>query len=105
MRAFVLRRYPVQVLAVILAAGVALPWSTPYVLLALVPLYGLAYRRLRDGLLGAGAIVIAQLASMDEAIEPVAAAVLGAATIAAARFAVLRRQAAERERELLAEAA
>jgi signal transduction histidine kinase len=105
MRDFVLRRWPVQVLAVILGLGVALPWSTPYVLLALVPLYGLAYRRLRDGLLGAGAIVVAQVASMDNVLEPVSAVVLSAGVIGAARYAVLRKRSGERERELLSEAA
>src|SRR5262249_30834530 len=79
-----LRRSRVQVLAVVLAAGGAVPWSTPYVLLALVPLYGLAYRRLRDGLLGSGAIVVAQVASMDQWVEPISAAVLCGGVVAAA---------------------
>ena len=38
----VLRRRPLAVLAVLLAAGIAIPFSTPFWLLALVPLYGLA---------------------------------------------------------------
>jgi signal transduction histidine kinase len=101
---FVLWGYPVQVLAVVLAVGVAVPVSTPYVLFALVPLYGLGYRRLRDGVLGSGAIVVAQVASMDNVLEPISAVVLCAGVVGAARFVLLRRQSGERERELLAEA-
>jgi hypothetical protein len=41
----VLRRAPVAALAVVLAAGVASPVATPFGLLALVPLYGIAVHR------------------------------------------------------------
>jgi signal transduction histidine kinase len=49
--------------------------------------------------------VLTQLLTMDHVLEPVSTAVFVAATVAAARFQVLRRGAASRERELLAEAA
>jgi signal transduction histidine kinase len=50
-------------------------------------------------------IVLAEVVSMDDPAEPISAAVLAAGVIGAARYGVLRRQSAAREKELLAEAA
>ena len=100
-----LRRHPIALLIAILAVGVALPFSTPAPFLALVPIYWLAIDRgLTAALIGAAAVVGAEAATMDHYLEPVSAGVFAAGTIGAARFAVLRRAGASRERELLAEA-
>jgi len=40
-----MRRYAIPILVVVLAVGVALPVSTPYVFVALVPVYWLAIDR------------------------------------------------------------
>ena len=85
--------------------GVAVPFSTPFVIVALVPLYVIAQRTLWHGVGAAALILVAQLVKMDDLAEPVATVVLTAAVVAAARYMVLRRAAGERERELLAEAA
>jgi signal transduction histidine kinase len=101
-----LRRHVIPILAVVLAAGIAVPFSTPFVIVALVPLYFIAVdRRLRVAIAAAVAIVLAQAAVMDNSVEIPASIVLVAGVVAAARFVVLRREAGARERELLAEAA
>jgi signal transduction histidine kinase len=101
-----LRRHAIAILAAILVAGIAVPASTPFVILALVPLYVIALDRdLRVAVAAAVAIALAQLVKMDQPIELASATVLAAGVVAAGRFAVLRRQAGERERELLAAAA
>src|SRR5689334_23396760 len=98
------RRHSILVLAAVIAVGLALRVSTPYVIVALAPLYLIAVDRgLRAALLAAAALVGAQLATMDHWVEPVSAAVLAAGVIGAARYSVLRRASAERERELLAD--
>jgi signal transduction histidine kinase len=101
-----LRRHPIPILIAVLVAGIALPISTPYVFLALVPLYFIATRRVLRLTIGlAVLIVLVQVLSMDNPAEPISAAVLAAGVIGAARYVVLRRQAAAREKELLSEAA
>ena len=101
-----LRRYAIPILVAVLVAGIAVPVSTPYVFLALVPLYFIATRRVLRLTIGlAVLIVLAQVVSMDNPAEPISAAVLVAGVVGAARYVVLRRQAAAREKELLAEAA
>jgi signal transduction histidine kinase len=99
------RRHPIPILVAVLAAGVAVPVGTPFVFLALVPLYVLAERSLAHGLAGSAAIMLAQLVKFDHPAELVSSAVFAAATVAAARYVVLRRSASARERELLAGAA
>jgi signal transduction histidine kinase len=81
------------------------PFSTPFVIVALVPLYVIAQRTLWHGVGAAAVILVAQLVKMDDPAEPVATVVLTAGVVAAARYVVLRRASAGRERELLAEAA
>src|SRR6185436_13282362 len=100
-----LRRQTIPILVTILMIGVAVPFSTPFVIVALVPLYVIAQRTLWHGVGAAALILVAQLVKMDDLAEPVATVVLTAAVVAAARYMVLRRAAGERERELLAEAA
>jgi signal transduction histidine kinase len=101
-----LRRHSIPFLAAVLAVGVAVPFSTPFVFVALVPLYAITIdRRLRVAIAAGVAIVAAQAVVMDNAVEVPATAVLTAGVIVAARFVVLRREAAARERELLSEAA
>ena len=101
-----MRRYAIPILVVVLAVGVALPVSTPYVFVALVPLYWLAIDRGLWWAVGASVVTVAaELVRMEHWLEPVSTAVFCGGTVAAARFNVLRRGAAARERELLAEAA
>jgi len=101
-----LRRHAIAILAAVLVVGVAVPFSTPFVIVALVPLYVLAVdRSLRFSLAAAAAIVLAQVVVMDNPVELPASIVLVAGVVAAARFIVLRRGAAAREKELLGEAA
>jgi signal transduction histidine kinase len=107
--AFVLRRHPAATLAVLLAVSVASPLSLG--ILALVPLYGLAaHRSLRAALIGAVAVTLAPLAegllwSHARWPEAAATAVLAAAVVVWGRAMRVRREAAARERELLAERA
>jgi signal transduction histidine kinase len=100
-----LRRHAIPILVAVLAVGIAVPFSTPFVIVALVPLYVIAQRSLWHGVGAAALILLAQLVKMDEPAEPVATVVLSGAVVAAARYLVLRRVAGERERELLSEAA
>jgi signal transduction histidine kinase len=103
---FVLRRRAVASLVVIVAIGLALPFSNPAAMVALVPVYGLAlYRGLWAGLAGSALVTVAQLVKMDHVLEPISAAVFCGAVVGAARMTALRRTSAARERELLAEAA
>ena len=106
----VLRRRPLAVLAVLLAAGIAIPFSTPFWLLALIPLYGLApHRRLE---VAAAAAIVAGGVAHDllwgepgVAYTALATAVFAAAVIVTAQAREARRLAAEHEHELLAERA
>ena len=101
-----MRRYAIPILLVVLAVGIALPVSTPYVFVALVPVYWLAIDRGLWWAVGAAAVTVAaELVDMEHWLEPVSTAVFCGGTVAVARFNVLRRGAAARERELLAEAA
>ncbi len=100
-----LRRHAIPILVAVLAVGIAVPFSTPFVIVALVPLYVIAQRTLWHGVGAAAVILLAQLVKMDAPAEPVATVVLSGAVVAAARYVVLRRVAGERERELLSEAA
>jgi signal transduction histidine kinase len=103
---FVLRRHAFASLVVIVAVGLALPFSNPAALVALVPIYGLAvYRGLWPALAGTALVTAAALVDFEHVLEPVSAAVLSGAAVAAGRMTALRRRAAARERELLAEAA
>ena len=108
----VLRRRPLAVLAVLLAAGIAIPFSTPFWLLALIPLYGLApHRRLEVAVAAAAAIVAGGVAhdllwgEPGVAYTALATAVFAAAVIVTAQAREARRLAAEHEHELLAERA
>jgi len=101
-----MRRYAIPILVVVLAVGVALPVSTPYVFVALVPIYWLSIDRGLWWAVGASVVTVAaELVRMEHWLEPVSTAVFCGGTVAVARFNVLRRGAAARERELLAEAA
>jgi signal transduction histidine kinase len=109
MRAFVLRRHPAATLAALVAVSVASPLSLG--ILALIPLYGLAaHRTLRAALIGAAAVTLAPLAegllwSHARWAEAAATGVLAGATVVWGRAMRVRRVAAARERELLAERA
>ncbi|MDA0166578.1 histidine kinase [Solirubrobacter ginsenosidimutans] len=100
-----LRRHPIPILVAVLAVGIAVPAAIPWVFAALVPLYVLAERDLRHGVAAAAAILLVQLVKMDHPVEPISTVVFSAAVIAVARYRVLQRAAAARERELLFEAA
>jgi signal transduction histidine kinase len=101
-----LRRHLIPILVAVLAVGIAVPVSTPFVIVALVPLYFVGVdRTLRVAVAAAAAIVVAQLVVMDNPVEVPATVVLTAGVVAAARFVVLRRVAGAREKELLADAA
>ena len=100
-----LRRHPIPLLVATLAVGLAVPAAIPWVFAALVPLYVLAERDLWHGVAASAAILVVQLVKMDHPVEPISTAVFCAAVVGAARYLVLRRDAAERERELLSEAA
>ena len=99
-------------LAVVLVAGVAIPFSTPFVLVALVPLYyATRAGTWRTAALGTAAVVaavVAQSLIWDE--EQTLAAYIATAAMAIAAGALglyhsARRSHAERERELLADRA
>src|SRR5689334_7499677 len=97
------RRHAIPLFAAIVVVGVALPFSSPYTILALVPLYWLAVDRgLRVAVIASVLLVGAQVATMDLWLEPVSTMVLAAGTIGAARYLALRTRSAARERELLA---
>ena len=104
-----LRRHAIPILVAILAVGIAVPFSTPFVFVALVPLYSLAVDRgLRVG--GRRRPWRSSLAQLVEDGPPGRAGrrpsvLVARRRSAAARYVVLRRAAAARERELLAEAA
>jgi signal transduction histidine kinase len=101
-----MRRHAIPILVAILAVGIAVPFSNPAAMVALVPVYWLAVDRGLWWAAGASVgVVLAQLITIDHVLEPVSAAVFCAGTVGIARFNVLRRGAAARERELLAEAA
>jgi len=101
-----MRRFAIPVLAAIVAAGVALPFGTPWVFVGCLPLYWIAVDRgLRDAVIAAAVMFAGQLVTMDHTLEPISTVVFTAGTIGTARYMVLRRASAERERELLAEAA
>ena len=108
----VLRRAPVAALAVVLAAGVASPVATPFGLLALVPLYGIAVHRTARTA-AAGAVAVVAAVALSAAIwgggggvgEAVATAGLVIAVVAIGGAVGERRRAGARERALLAERA
>ena len=101
-----LRRHAIAILFALLVGGIAVPFSTPFVFIALAPLYFVAVdRELRVAVALALVVVAAQAVKMDNAIELASTVVFAAGTVAADRFVVLRRQGAARESELLAEAA
>ncbi|WP_053225668.1 sensor histidine kinase [Solirubrobacter soli] len=100
-----MRRFALPILLVVLAIGVAVPFGTPFVFFALPSVYVLAERSLWGGVGASAVIVAAQLVKMDHALELISTLVFTAATVAAARYLVLRRGAAAREKELLSEAA
>ncbi len=101
-----LRKFAIPLFAAIVVVGVALPFSNPYTILALVPLYWLAVDRgLRVAVIASVFLVGSQVATMDHWLEPVSTGVLAAGTIGAARYMALRTRSVARERELLAEAA
>ncbi|HEY6890626.1 MAG TPA: histidine kinase [Solirubrobacter sp.] len=100
-----LRRHPIPILVAVLAVGLAVPAAIPWVFAALVPLYVLAERSLRAGIAAAAAILVVQLVKMDHPVEPISTVVFSAAVIGGARYRVLKRETAARERELLSEAA
>ena len=101
---------PLAALVVILAAGVAVPVATPFAIVALVPLFLLARDgRGREAWAGAVAVTAATVVhdlAWDEvnAAALVATAALCVAVVAYGRNLAVRRTAAARERELLAEA-
>ncbi len=95
------RRTALILLAVLVATGIAIP---PVLLLALIPLWFLA-DDLRLALAAGVAIVFAGGLWATSTVAPVSIAVLCAGVIVGARFQLLRRSGAARERELLAEAA
>ena len=100
-----LRRHSIPLLVAILAVGLRCR-SGALRVVALVPVYWLAVDRgLRAALVAGALIVVTQVVWMTLWEEPASMAVLVAGTIATGRYMVLRRAAAERERELLAEAA
>ena len=102
-------RAPALALALLLAAGLAIPLDTPYALIALVPLFVLA----REGgpvagAVGAPAIVVVSVlhdvvwGTELLAAEVIATAALAGAVAIAGLYAGARRGHAARERELLA---
>src|SRR3954453_6900000 len=93
------RRTALIVLAVLVAAGIALP---PVLLLALVPLWFLG-ADLRVAVGAAAVIVLVEAVWATNATAPVAMAVLCAGVITGARFQRLRRGSAARERQSIAE--
>jgi signal transduction histidine kinase len=105
----VLRRRPAATLAVLLAAGVASPVDTPYGLLALIPVYGIAVHRPGRVAAAAGvALTCAELlrhllwGSTGGVTEVVATGTLAALAVAIGLVVRERRRGAERERALLA---
>jgi signal transduction histidine kinase len=111
----VLRRYPVAVLVVLLAAGTALPFDSPFGLLVAVPIYGLAaYRSWRAAAAATAALVVASFAhrllyeSTDLGSMLAAAASSAAFGAAASGMGVAvaeRRRSREQESALRAERA
>ena len=108
----VLRRRPLATLAAVLAVGVALPFDTPFGLLALVPLYGLAlHRPWRIAAIGAaatGAAVLLRVAiwgGEGGVAGAIVTAGIAVAVVAVGAAAAERRRSAARERALLAERA
>ena len=104
------RRHAIPLLVAILVVGVALPFSTPFVLVALVPLYWIARRpRAAGAAVGGGRADRASRScvEMDDLAEPVstARADRGPSSAAARYMVAAPRGPAARERELLAEAA
>ena len=70
------RRHAIAILFALLLAGIAVPFSTPFVFLALAPLYVVALERgLRLTIALGLCILAAQAIKMDNAIELPAAAV------------------------------
>src|SRR4051794_37728121 len=98
------RRTALLAIAALVVVGIGLPFASPLLLLALIPLWYLV-GDLRVAVPAAAAIVLAEALWGAPLAAPVAMAVLCAGAIAAARFRLLRTAAATRERELLAEAA
>ena len=99
----VLRRAPVAALAVVLAAGVASPVATPFALLALVPLYGIAVHRTARTA-AAGAVAVVAAVALSAAIWGGGGGV-GEAVATAGLVIALADRAGARERALLAERA
>jgi signal transduction histidine kinase len=111
----VLRRYPVAVLAVLLAAGTAVPFDTPFGLLVAVPIYGLAaYRSWRAAVTAIGALVVAAMVHrlLYEGTDfgsmvavTASSAAFGAAAAGIGIAVAERRRSREHESTLLAERA
>jgi signal transduction histidine kinase len=109
---FVLRRHPGAFLGALLAATVAAPPAIPMQLPAMVLLYGIAgYGSLRAAIAGVAAVAAAIVAHdllWEDAIASgplISSAALAALAVAVGWARGLRRAAAARERELLAERA
>jgi signal transduction histidine kinase len=101
-------RAPALALALVLAAGLAIPLDTPYALIALVPLFVLAREGgPAAGAVGAPAIVVVSVlhdlvwGTELLAAEVIATAALAGAVAIAGLYAGARREHAARERELL----
>lgn len=106
---FVLRRHPLSVLTALLVAGVATPTSTPFALLSFVPLYGVAVHRRWPLAVAAAAAVVAAVVAQPliwggggGVAEVAIMTALVAAVVAAGVAVGHRRQAAGRERVLVA---
>src|SRR4051794_24748836 len=98
------RRTALLAIAALVVVGIGLPFASPLLLLALIPLWYLV-GDLRVAVPAAAAIVLAEALWGAPLAAPVAMAVLCGGVIVAARFRLLRTAAAARERGLLAEAA
>jgi signal transduction histidine kinase len=101
-------RAPALALALLLAAGLAIPPNTPFALIALVPLFVLAREGgMRPGAVGAvaiGAVSVAHDVLWDTELQLggiVATFALAGAVAVAGMYAGARRSHAARERELL----
>jgi signal transduction histidine kinase len=112
---FVVRRHPVAALVAMLATGTAAPVETPFALLALVPIYGIAangsWRRSAAAVVALGGAVLAHALLFGPAASgprmslTISSMAIGAAAAAAGVAAGERRRSRERERTLLAEQA
>ena len=108
----VVRRHPVAVLAALLAAGVAVPGDTPFSVLAVVPVYGIAAHRSWRVAAGAvvgvgGSVALHALVHGSPGSSELLTAALATTAVAAVAAALgivtaERRRSGERERALLA---